>query len=420
MKNNIKIFFSLALIFSFAIFVSVAHASMPGWLGINPDGGITAVGTFNSGSDLDATIDPNVAGSGTRLIWYPKKSAFRAGTIFGFPGTQWDDVNIGDYSFAFGYNTQASGNASTAFGNATRALGDSSTAFGNSTTANNTYSTAFGQATFATGLTSTAFGSRSNASGDYATAFGQLSNATGGNSTAFGNRTNATAPYATAFGYGTTASGEHSTAFGLSTTSGGYASTAFGHLMTVTGNRSVGIGLDTTPRTVSASSVFSVMGGNVGVGTVAPSTTVDIFKTTSGAIKIVDGTQGTGKVLTSDANGVGTWQTPTGGGGNAWNLVGNAGTTAGTNFIGTTDSQDFVTKTNNTEKMRVLSSGNVGIGTNAPEFKLSVDNDGGIMAKGTFGQGATLTTTGAGVRMFWYPKKAAFRAGGGGFWKSME
>jgi hypothetical protein len=33
------------------------------------------------------------------------------------------------------------------------------------------------------------------------------------------------------------------------------------------------------------------------------------------------------------------------------------------------------------------------------------------MAKGTWNQGSTLTTTGQGVRMFWYPKKAAFRAG---------
>ena len=43
--------------------------------------------------------------------------------------------------------------------------------------------------------------------------------------------------------------------------------------------------------------------------------------------------------------------------GNTWNVVGNAGTTAGTNFIGTTDSIDFVTKTNNVERLRVLESG---------------------------------------------------------------
>ena len=40
-----------------------------------------------------------------------------------------------------------------------------------------------------------------------------------------------------------------------------------------------------------------------------------------------------------------------------WSLTGNAGTTAGTNFIGTTDNKDFVFKTNSIEKGRVKSNG---------------------------------------------------------------
>lgn len=48
--------------------------------------------------------------------------------------------------------------------------------------------------------------------------------------------------------------------------------------------------------------------GNMGIGNVAPTRKLDINNgTTAGAIKIVDGTQGAGRVLTSDANGVGTW-----------------------------------------------------------------------------------------------------------------
>lgn len=51
---------------------------------------------------------------------------------------------------------------------------------------------------------------------------------------------------------------------------------------------------------------------------------------------------------------------------NAWALTGNAGTVAGTNFLGTTDAVDFVLKTSNTERLRVLSTGNLGVGTNSP------------------------------------------------------
>lgn len=58
-----------------------------------------------------------------------------------------------------------------------------------------------------------------------------------------------------------------------------------------------------------------------------------------------------------------------------WELSGNAGTTAGTNFLGTTDAVDFVIKTNNTENIRVLSSGLVGIGTAAPSQKLTINGN---------------------------------------------
>jgi len=61
--------------------------------------------------------------------------------------------------------------------------------------------------------------------------------------------------------------------------------------------------------------------------------------------------------------------------GGYWQLTGNAGTVAGTNFIGTTDAIDWVVKTNNAERMRILSSGNVGIGTAAPLQKLDVNGN---------------------------------------------
>lgn len=53
----------------------------------------------------------------------------------------------------------------------------------------------------------------------------------------------------------------------------------------------------------------------------------------------------------------------------------------------------------------------VGIGTQSPVFKLTLDNDGGIISDDLTGIFSDLPDLGAGTRLVWYPKKGAFRAG---------
>lgn len=73
----------------------------------------------------------------------------------------------------------------------------------------------------------------------------------------------------------------------------------------------------------------------------------------------------------------------------AWSVSGNNGTIASTsaisvpvnnNFIGTTDAKDFVIATNNLERLRVASTGNIGIGTITPAAKFHLFGGDAIIA----------------------------------------
>jgi hypothetical protein len=76
-----------------------------------------------------------------------------------------------------------------------------------------------------------------------------------------------------------------------------------------------------------------------------------------------------GQVLTQTAGGP-IFATPSTG----WAILGNAGTAPATHFVGTTDNVDFVTRTNNTEAMRVTNGQRVGIGTATPSVMLEVNS----------------------------------------------
>ena len=108
--------------------------------------------------------------------------------------------------------------------------------------------------------------------------------------------------------------------------------------------------------------------GNVGIGTLTPDTKLHV----EGAVKIADGTQAVGKILTSDANGLASWQL------------------AGTYSQWTTAGNDIH-----------YSTGNIGIGTLTPDTKLHVEGAVKI-ADGTQAAGKILTSDANGLAS-WQP-----------------
>ncbi|MEZ4902179.1 MAG: tail fiber domain-containing protein [Spirosomataceae bacterium] len=156
----------------------------------------------------DITNPPTApkSGDGTRLMWIPSRSAFRAGTVS--DGSKaWDRDSIGLFSFATGLNNKATAAHTTALGV--------------STTASGLYSTALGAFTIASGLYSTAMGQSTQARNLNAIAMGLLSVASGGTSTAIGNRATASGAVSFSIGNYTTASGGYSTAMGTRATTNG-------------------------------------------------------------------------------------------------------------------------------------------------------------------------------------------------------
>lgn len=137
-------------------------------------GAILAKGEFlNPSLPPPAPMLPD-SGQGTRLMWIPSLSAFRAGTSSGC--CDWNRDNIGAYSFASGLNTHASGFGSTAMGEATQATHYHTTAFGYYSVANNFYATAAGINTKASGKASTALGEGTIAKAYGSTAIGAYNN----------------------------------------------------------------------------------------------------------------------------------------------------------------------------------------------------------------------------------------------------
>ncbi len=96
----------------------------------------------------------------------------------------------------------------------------------------------------------------------------------------------------------------------------------------------------------------------------------------------------------------------------SWNIIGNTGTTPGTNFLGTTDAKDLVVKTNGSEKIRISAGGNIGIGTATPASVLHIAGDltlnSDLKAGGNSGNaGQVLISNGVGAAPSWQDLQTA-------------
>ncbi len=343
-----------------------------GALTIKGNDGIISTGNFGTGKSLA------FSSAGTRMVWFPKKAAFRAGRV---TSSQWYDSYIGDYSTAFGYDTKASGSYAVAMGSTTNASGVSSIALGQETYASNNYAVAMGYKSSASNTYSMATGRETRASGSQSTAMGYKSSATGVSSTALGNSTTASGEASTASGYNTTASGVYSTAFGASTTASGTYTTAIGnttiakaYASTALGQYNVGMGTTTSWVTTdpilevgigryssSKTNAMTILkNGNTGLGVNDPDAKLEI----NGQIKITGGTPGANKVLTSDANGLASWQETAEGVTNI-NDLSDAKTQSTSLFIGTSSGNSTTTS----------GTGNTAIGQLALVSNSSGDNN---------------------------------------------
>jgi len=163
---------------------------------IGGDDGLQNTGTFGSGATLA------LSGGGTKMFFYPRKAAFRAGNV---TATQWNDANIGDYSVAMGRSTTASGIYDVAIGFGAIASGTYSTALGYANTATGPYSMSLGQDSDATGWSSTVLGRSSAASGSQSMVFGHNTNISGTRAIGIGNYLESPSGYEIALGnYNTT------------------------------------------------------------------------------------------------------------------------------------------------------------------------------------------------------------------------
>ncbi len=264
-----------------------------GTVAINGTDGFLTTGTYDNGLAIGAA-NGIPEGAGTRMFFNPNKAAFRAGVV---GGSQWDNVNVGLASNAFGYNTTASGIVSTAMGFQTTASGERAVASGYYSLASGSSSVAMGISNVASGTGSTAMGSNTEASGNYSTAMGRGAIASGNESKAMGTATTAPSFGETTIGsFNTNAITPTATAF-----------VATDRLFTI------GNGPDDFNK---SNALVMLKNGNTAIGNINPTEKLEVAgKTKTTNLQVTTGTPAVvGQVLkATDTSGNMAWGTVAGG-----------------------------------------------------------------------------------------------------------
>ncbi|WP_418514126.1 hypothetical protein [Corallibacter sp.] len=207
--------------------------------------------------------------------------------------TSYDALNFKVDNNSIGYLHP---NGGVSFGIGSSVNENRSIALGQNANANNAVEAqAIGPYSKASGYRSMAFGYKATSTANGAMSLGDDSKASGYRSMAIGYGAKSNNNDAVALGVNSSAVNESSVAIGTNANASGQNSVAIGKGSVANNANTIILG-NTTPDSQWA-------GTKIGLGTSNPSTRLEVV----GSVKIVDGTQGAGKVLTSDANGKASW-----------------------------------------------------------------------------------------------------------------